>query len=153
MRYCFPFKTEWIACWIKSLKFEMTKVFGEEGEGLEVGAREGSMGTEGFMFLVLFKYLNGWFLCWCKAVQIEPWDFQQAQSWCGAVGCSVSCGPCLAPVTAGSAASRLSDIFSQIMSTSRSKVCLTLMLSLALASKYSKPVYKRRNQVKTKALF
>lgn len=101
--------------------------------------------TEGFMFLVLFKYLNLFFVCWCKAVQKEPWDFQQAQSWCGAAGCSVSCGPCLAPVTAGSAASRLSDIFSQIMSTSRSKVCLTLMLSLALASKYSKPEDKRGN--------
>ncbi len=61
--YRFPFKTEWITCWIKSLKFEMSKVFGEEGEGLEGVAREGSMGTEGFMFLVLFKYLNGWFLC------------------------------------------------------------------------------------------
>ncbi len=40
----------------------MSKVFGE-GEGLEGVAREGSMGTEGFKFLVLFKYLNRWFLC------------------------------------------------------------------------------------------
>lgn len=45
----------------------------------------------------------------------------------------------MAPVTAGSAVSSDSDIFSQMMSTSRSKVCLTLMLSLALASKNSKP--------------
>lgn len=43
------------------------------------------------------------------------------------------------PVTAGSLLSRLSDILSQMMSTSRSKVCFTLMLSLALASKCSKP--------------
>lgn len=45
----------------------------------------------------------------------------------------------MAPVTAGSAVSSDSDIFSQMMSTSRSNVCLTLMLSLALASKNSKP--------------
>ncbi|TNN42712.1 hypothetical protein EYF80_047105 [Liparis tanakae] len=36
----------------------------------------------------------------------------------------VGWGPCLAPVTAGSPASRLSDIFSQMMSTRRSKVKL-----------------------------
>lgn len=65
---------------------------------------------------------------------------QQAQSWCGGACWSVSCGPCLAPVTVGSAVSRDSDIFSQMTSTRRSKVCLTLMLSLALASKNSKPV-------------
>lgn len=64
---------------------------------------------------------------------------QQAQSWCGGACWSVSCGPCLVPVTAGSAVSNDSDIFSQMTSTSRSKVCLTLMLSLALASKNSNP--------------
>lgn len=41
-------------------------------------------------------------------------------------------------VKAGSA-SRLSDILSQMMSTSLSKVCLTLTFSLALASKNSNP--------------
>lgn len=45
---------------------------------------------------------------------------------------------CLPAVMLGSV-SRLSDILSQMISTSRSNVCLTLMLSLALVSKNSKP--------------
>lgn len=58
----------------------------------------------------------------------------------------MSCGPCLAPVTVGSLLSRLSDILSQMMSTSLSKVCFTLMLSLALASKNSKPAEKEEEK-------
>lgn len=43
---------------------------------------------------------------------------------------------------AGSA-SKLSDILSQMISTRRSNVCLTLMLSLALVSKNSNPEAKK----------
>jgi len=45
---------------------------------------------------------------------------------------------CLLAARVGSV-SRLSDILSQMISTSRSNVCLTLMLSLALVSKNSNP--------------
>lgn len=58
----------------------------------------------------------------------------------------MSCGPCLAPLTVGSLLSRLSDILSQMMSTSLSKVCFTLMLSLALASKNSKPAEREEGK-------
>lgn len=44
-----------------------------------------------------------------------------------------------APVVTAGSPSRLSDILSQMRSTRRSKVCFTLMLSLALVSKNSKP--------------
>ncbi len=44
-----------------------------------------------------------------------------------------------APVVTAGSVSKLSDILSQIRSTRRSKVCFTLMLSLALVSKNSKP--------------
>lgn len=41
----------------------------------------------------------------------------------------------------------VSDILSQMMSTSRSNVCFTLMFSLALVSKNSSPErYKRREE-------
>lgn len=49
-------------------------------------------------------------------------------------------------VTAGSV-SKLSDILSQMRSTRRSKVCFTLMLSLALVSKNSKPLEGREQRV------
>lgn len=45
---------------------------------------------------------------------------------------------CLLAAMVGSI-SRLSDILSQMISTSRSNVCLTLMLSFALVSKNSNP--------------
>lgn len=44
-----------------------------------------------------------------------------------------------APVVTAGSVSKLSDILSQMRSTRRSKVCFTLMLSLALVSKNSKP--------------
>lgn len=47
-----------------------------------------------------------------------------------------------APSTEGSVSSE-SDILSQMASTRRSKACLTLMFSLALASKKSNPREKR----------
>lgn len=51
------------------------------------------------------------------------------------------------PSAAGaSLTSRLSFIFSQMTSTRRSKTCLTLMLSLALASKNSNPVVGRETR-------
>lgn len=56
-------------------------------------------------------------------------------------------------MTAGSPASRLSDIFSQMMSTRRSKVCFTLMLSLALASKNSKPGGETEHERGRRAVF
>ena len=53
-------------------------------------------------------------------------------------------------VTAGSV-SKLSDILSQIRSTRRSKVCFTLMLSLALVSKNSNPLARgRTSSMKTR---
>ena len=70
---------------------------------------------------------------------------QQAQSWWLRWGCSVRLGPTLGPAALGSLPSVVSDIFSQIMSTRRSKVCLTLILSLALVSKNSKPERQPRN--------
>lgn len=81
----------------------------------------------------------------CLSRVVEP-CVQQAQSLWDLCGCSSSWGPCLLPVTVGSLLSRLSDILSQMMSTSRSNVCFTFMLSLALVSKNSKPAagWKRR---------
>lgn len=51
-----------------------------------------------------------------------------------------------APVVRAGSVSKLSDILSQIRSTRRSKVCLTLMLSLALVSKNSKPLEEKESE-------
>lgn len=59
---------------------------------------------------------------------------------------------CLPAVMAGSV-SRLSDILSQMMSTSRSNVCLTWMLSFALVSKNSKPDIKDKRTLCGFSLF
>lgn len=57
----------------------------------------------------------------------------QQHFWGSCAGLSLSLAV-LVPAAAGASTSTRSDIFTQMMSTRRSKTCRTLMFSLALAS-------------------